>query len=114
MTAYPSIDQKVICINDDWHRFSPVVLDGLALPQKWAVYTIIAIKADERGRWLTLAEIPSRQTVKGIGCIYVTWGVAHFKPLDDSKLDIFREALAPSDADVREVVEADKRRFEVV
>jgi hypothetical protein len=113
MTAYPHVDQKVICIRDDWQGSSPLKLNGAALPVKGQIYTIIRISMEPKGPFLLFRELPVMQVVENkTGELW--WFAESFKPIDDSKLDQFRALLNPKEDEAKKIVEADKRRFAVV
>jgi hypothetical protein len=113
MTAYPSIDQKVICIRDDWQDSSPLKLKGAVLPVKGQIYTIIRISMEAKGPFLLFREVPVLQVVEGKNG-ELWWFAESFKPIDDSKLDQFRALLNPKEEEAKHLVNADKRRFEPV
>jgi hypothetical protein len=113
MTAYPSIDQRVICIRDDWQDTSPLSLKTAVLPVKGHIYTITRISNEAKGPFLLFLEIPVMQIVENKrGELW--WFAESFKPLDDSAIDQFRALLNPKEEEADALKKQDARRFEVV
>jgi len=102
VSFYPG--QHVICINDDWSGdgFDLSELAGIDLPKKGLVYTVEHTEPPLTGvqfivylEEFSLPEV-TISTEDGEISGIPGFGADHFRPLDETRLDIFRAHLAPS------------------
>lgn len=101
MSYDPVPGMRVVCILDnvtDWERQIPSV----TFPQRGAVYTIREVPIPD---YLRLVEITNAPAPPPFIAVEPYFFYLAFKPLDERRLDVFREALKKAPAP-RERVEA--------
>jgi hypothetical protein len=91
---------RVVCVFDDWppgFKEQEQLRHGSAFPVKGRVYTLrdVVISEDTRELLVRLVEIVNPPVVilwdGSIG--EPLWGAFRFRPLDESRLDVFRNLL---------------------
>lgn len=114
------LGQKVVCINDSADDFSgstAKILDRSSFPLiKGEIYTVSEILYHEKSSHyaIMVAEIPKREpflVAYEDSYYYVSDGGYHqdrFRPLKETKIDIFLGMLNPSDETIREFQEEDE------
>lgn len=80
--------------------------DGETLPAKGRIYTVREV--NPLSRWgehphVRLVEITNAPQRYGDGVFEVAFDAAGFRPLDDSRLDVFRKALTDAPVDLEPV-----------
>jgi hypothetical protein len=110
MTAYPVINQKVICIrtrNSSKPRTYPE-----NFPVLYGIYTIREIEIVSGRPVIRLHEIKNEKRMYNFGGVpkfaEVAFGAYAFRPLDESKLDQFRALLNPTDQEAAEFTTFDR------
>lgn len=97
------VGQRVVCINDRWGGPDVRLLqaEGYIFPKKHNIYTIREIRPDSKNIGLLFEEIPNSVVHTVGGILEVGFIADRFKPLDESRLDIFRAMLVekPQHAD---------------
>ncbi|RWH31628.1 hypothetical protein [Mesorhizobium sp.] len=93
------IGQFVACI-DDKLKFTGQTPDGMVLPRKGNVYRIRTVEAfrvpDGRSLlFLRFDEIRNPEYPSSIGPYEPVFDARAFKPLDEQRLDVFRQHFAP-------------------
>lgn len=83
------VGQRVVCIADGWPQAYRVI--GLILPRKGTVYTVRHVEVYDGCVGVHLSEIKNRpRPSDGRETLFD----AHaFKPVDESRLDVFRSML---------------------
>lgn len=89
---------RVVCIDgkftDFVHRLAPVL--GVKLPVKGTVYTLryVGIDLADGIPGCLLVEIVNPQVPYTNGAVHEPfWGLSRFRPLDETRLDVFRNLL---------------------
>lgn len=87
------VGQHVVCVDDDWGGYADqAVTMGCRLPEKPRVYTIRQIAECIDGVGFRLIEIVNPKVAR-YGKEEPTFCASQFKPLDESRLDVFRRML---------------------
>lgn len=98
---YPSVGQRIVCIDDEWKSRASFSIDGLQLPIKGEKYTISGMFAKGDGVFLYLVEIPTIQFFKAYD---VAGDVAFlkdsFRPVVDTDISDLLSLQNPSPNDV--------------
>jgi hypothetical protein len=98
--------QRVVCVDDtDWSDkdvldawYAKQTGSGARWPVKGQVYTIRSIEWSERlaTPCLKFAEIVNAIVPTQTGLGELAFGADRFKPLDETRLDVFRSLLTPT------------------
>lgn len=101
------VGQLVICVEDCHSSVWP----DLVTPKRGTVYTIRRCKNGRRTRTgepavgVHLMEVMNGPRNCGPeGMVEPAWDALHFRPIDDTKIDVFRKALRSTPVDDRETV----------
>lgn len=92
------IGKRVVCICDPWYLDRHDYRRGIAkFPKKGGVYTIRAHRMSRYGEGLglLLVEIVNPKNQYLGGFMEVSFLARRFKPLDETRLDVFRSLLTP-------------------
>lgn len=93
------VGQRVVCIDSDWGPYEATATKlGCKLPTENTVYTIREIVAVLTDVGIRLEEIVNPK-VSEYGRYEPFFNAEQFKPVDESRLDVFRELLEPVHAD---------------
>lgn len=97
------VGQRVVCIDDSFLSSVDTYLKkiGYVNPKKYDILTIREIRSDAKAIGILFKEIRNPAVSTTGGFIEVAFRSERFKPLDESRLDVFRAMLVekPQHAD---------------
>ena len=89
------VGKRVVCM-EPFQLLSGDAEAGLRLPEKGRVYTIRATRIGQYGLlYLRFQEIVNPPTRDEIGIAEVAFGAPAFRPVDEGRIDQFRQLLKP-------------------
>lgn len=108
---YPSIGQRVVCIDDDWQSKFPTA--GLVLPHLKQVYTISSIYEHFGHIYLTFKEIPLLQKSDAGLTHAPQFAKANFKPVAETDISDLLALQNPTPDQIEALRRHDAQRWSV-
>lgn len=94
MSYQPAIGMRVVCI-DQAPACALAKNPDVRFPEKGTVYTVSEVDAFPE-LYIGLAELEQEITLADGRAARPLWWYLHFRPLDERRIDVFRQMLAPA------------------